>query len=224
MSTKITKENVEVPPYIVNRFKIVPKAMDDKTITFDYLEEIDDSDIHDVSFLLNKEIVLDKQIKERTFKSRVKALYPEVATEPEKESPVPKKAITDPSELVQPEYLEDQPDKGTKSDEDDASEDAQGQPITYGYDDDPNPEVMDMDQFIKEISTEVLEKELRGRYLSREMVGTIISSKDGLQFSLDEMKWPEGAFRVKINFIEEVTAQLAEAQRKAQEQNNKTGE
>jgi hypothetical protein len=189
---KITSENNNIPPYVAKRFKLIPKEIDEDKgeITFDYVEKPNKDEHNDIAFLLTKKLKFSKNISEEEYNSKFEELYPDVSNNNETQEESSKEVVEEEVASV------------------------------YGYDNDPEPEVMDMTQFIHQIPTETLEKELRNRYLSQQMTGLIVVTKDGVQFQLEELKWPNGAYKVKIDFSEDITQEFNEQQKKAAQNKN----
>lgn len=66
-------------------------------------------------------------------------------------------------------------------------------------------ESVGLTDFLKEIPLGLLETELRRRYLSVPGFGKITVNKDGVNFTLDELKWPVGDYKIRVEVVEDVT-------------------
>lgn len=63
------------------------------------------------------------------------------------------------------------------------------------------PEKIKIDDFLDTLSENVLEKALQRKNLSKPLSGKLIYKDGKVNFELNEIKWPEGEYNIKVEII-----------------------
>lgn len=233
--------NMKIQPYVAKQFKVIstetqPPEKDKMSLY--YVEPISDTDKKDIEFIIETDIVFEKQISIEEFNQRFQKEYEEVAinqdetkkienpkiatktsTEAKKiEAEVKKKEETKKLDIeARKQAVKDKLEKIKADPKPVVPEDRKIKQLTYAADDKPETPVMTMNDMLKEIPLKLLTAEIRRRQLAENLKGKLIVSGNQVNFTLDELKWPVGVYEIDISLTKDITDEYIEEQKKKQE-------
>ena len=217
----------DIPPYIVNRFKILPSKIEDDTLYVDFVKTLTERQIEEIKSIIKIDnIKTEKRISMHHFNNEIKILYPEVTHKGDDNETKPETVKREdkfkPDEPENKEIFKNNKNRNetiiAKTNENDDMLSANN-PTVFTPDIEEEP--ITMVDFISSIPLETLEKEIRKRYLNRDMSGKLLISNDNkVQFQLDELKWPSGIFNIKIIYESEVDPSTLNTDQKGEDNND----
>lgn len=173
-----------IPAYAAARYKILQSHIEGNDLFVLYVNELNEKDVSDIQYLVEKELKFSAQISEEEFNENYVRVY---ASE---DKPVPADENAD-AEIF----------KGGHEVADDVAE-------TFNPDID-KAVVDDLTKTsLKSFSLEDLEAEVRRRYTQKVATAQITVSSDGVSFAMNDMPWPHGKYNVEINVTKDVTGEV----------------
>jgi hypothetical protein len=204
--------NPIIPPYIAKNFKILPLGEDTETIQVKYVNTLSEKNIEDLQFILKKRLELKTQIQEPEFLRDYQAMFDDVHVPVTKSSTkkLNKKDVPEKAKSVKKIIPKESP-VSTPINEDQSIPDLHKplpKNLQYSNEAQQNNTAIGLSDFIKEIPTKMLEKELKTRYLAEPLDANInFTINNEVQLKLNQRKWPLGNYKVKIIFESEIEEQ-----------------